>query len=42
MFTSGFFDGVPADFVKKAAPELDKHFEAVKASDLYKTYGNPE
>jgi hypothetical protein len=42
MFTSGFFDGVPADFVKKAAPALDKHFEAVKASDLYKTYGNPE
>jgi glutathione S-transferase len=40
--TAGFFDHVPQDFVARHAPALAAHFEAVKASALYKSFGTPE
>ena len=42
MFTSGFFDHVPADFIKRHAPKVDALAARVKASELYAKYGNPE
>jgi hypothetical protein len=42
MFTSGFFDAVPTDFVKRHAPKVAALAERVKASELYAKFGTPE
>jgi prostaglandin-H2 D-isomerase / glutathione transferase len=42
MFTSGFFDFIPKDFVEVASPAIAAHAARVKESDLYKHHGTPE
>ena len=42
LFTSGFFDHIPLDFVEKAAPTIAALSSAVKASELYAKHGNSE
>lgn len=42
VFTSGFFDSIPADFVEKAAPKVAALSKAVAASELYAKFGTPE
>lgn len=42
MFTSGFFDFIPKDFIEQAAPSIAAHAVRFKESELYKTCGTPE
>ena len=42
MFTSGFFDHVPVDFIQRHAPKVAALAARVKASELYAKYGTPE
>ena len=42
MFTSGFFDFIPKDFIEVAAPTIAAHAARFKDSELYKHHGTPE
>jgi glutathione S-transferase len=42
FLSSGFYDGVPTDFITRHAPLLVAHAERVRSSELYVKFGTPE
>lgn len=42
FLSSGFYEGVPTDFISRHAPLLVAHAERVRSSELYVKFGTPE